>query len=397
MKICAIICEYNPFHNGHLYQLNEASKRFDETICLMSGNFVQRAEPAIVEKNLRAKMALNCGASAVVELPLPYAVSNGERFAYGAIKTLSTFSDITSLVMGAETDNEKLLRTLADIQAEENETFKEILSSSLSNGETYASALTHATVTIAKEHGYDENEATEILQKPNNLLCIEYIKALKRLMPSCSPVIIKRVGNDYNDKKITGAFSSATAIREAISRNDFTPVQSCVPYADELIDAIELNPVSLYAFSKIALLTLREKSTEEIASVYDCREGLEFKLKENAYKYNNLSALLNAVKSKRYTLSRLKRLVLSVMLGIDTQLVTTEDFLPPRLLAIKETFKSYLAGNGKNMIIRTEDFENFTSETQLKFFACEKKASDLYSVLSGINENLFIPKKLYTI
>ncbi len=397
MKICAIICEYNPFHNGHLYQLNEAAKRFDETVCLMSGNFVQRAEPAIVQKTHRAKTALQCGASAVLELPLPYAVSNGERFAYGAIKTLSSLSGINYLVMGAETSNEKLLKAVADIQAEETDKFKTIINEALSCGYTYATALTTATTQIAKEKGYDENEVFDLLNKPNNLLCIEYIKALKKLMPSCAPVIIKRVGSDYNDKKISGAFSSASAIREAIFSNDFSVLQNCTPLFDELIFELEKHSVSYDLFSKLCLLALREKTLEEIASTYDCKEGLEYKIKENAYCYNDLTSFLNAVKSKRYTMSRIKRIVLSVLLGINKELVTTEEHLPPRLLAIKDDFKHFLADNGKKMIIRTEDFTNFTSKTQNDFFSCEKKAADIYSILTGINENLFLPSKLITL
>lgn len=120
MKICAVICEYNPFHTGHLYQLSEAKKSFDEIICIMSGNFVQRAEPAIAEKSVRARIALNCGASMVVELPLLYATANGERFAEGAVKTLGRLEGIDALIMGCEADNTQALLTLAEIQSDES-------------------------------------------------------------------------------------------------------------------------------------------------------------------------------------------------------------------------------------------------------------------------------------
>ena len=105
MKNCAIVCEYNPFHTGHLYQISKASKKYDGVICIMSGNFVQRAQPAIVEKYTRATVALNCGASMVVELPVVYAVATGEKFADGAIRTLSQLKDVDAIVMGAETDD----------------------------------------------------------------------------------------------------------------------------------------------------------------------------------------------------------------------------------------------------------------------------------------------------
>ncbi len=397
MKICAIICEYNPFHNGHLYQLNEARRRFDDVLCVMSGNFVQRSEPAIMEKNVRARVALNCGASAVLELPLPYAVANGERFANGAVKTLSKFTDVNYIVMGCETTNEKLILTLADIQNEECPKFKSILTERLDQGYTYASALTDATVALASEKGYHPNEITEELSKPNNLLCIEYIKSIQKYIPTCKPILIQRIGSGYHDKKINADFASATALREQIELKNYSAIQACTPQSDYTLSELQAHPVSYDLFSKIALLTMREKSPEEIAQAYDCREGLEYKLKENAYLYNDLNSLIHAVKSKRYTFGRIKRLIINVMLGIDRALTETSEYLPPRLLAIRETFKPFLTQNGSKMIIRADDVKAYNLEAQKKLFACEKRAADIYSILSNTTENLFIPKKLYTI
>lgn len=397
MKICAIICEYNPFHTGHLYQLTQANKKFDETICIMSGNFVQRAEPAVLEKHVRAKVAINCGASMVIELPTPYAVSNGERFASGAIRTLSRLKDIDYLVMGCETADTKTLLTLAEIQSNESNTFKTILAEKLDEGLSYASAITYATSVCAKEKGVFEDDTYEILSKPNNLLCIEYIKAINANSLSIKPHLIQRQGNDYNSISTSGNYLSATAIREMIKNGDYTGASIFMPERDITLEELRNYPVDFELYSAIALLNLKGKTVSELSSLYDCREGIEYKLLENAQNFSLLEKVLQNCKSKRYTMSRLKRMALHLLLGIDKELLSTSEYLPPRLLGIKENFKHYLADNGKNLIIRSEDIEKYIGQIYEKFFSVEKRSADIYSILTKKDENLFPPKKLYTI
>ncbi|MBQ8882476.1 MAG: nucleotidyltransferase family protein [Clostridia bacterium] len=397
MKICAIVCEYNPFHTGHLYQLLQAGNRFDKTICIMSGNFVQRAEPAIVEKYTRAKVALCAGADMVIELPLKYAIANGEKFANGAIKTLSTLSDISAIVMGCETDDTQLLEKIAQVQTEQNDIFKSILSESLALGNSYASSITRATfMTLAED--YDEEKIIEILSKPNNLLCIEYIKAIKKYCPKTEIVLIKRKGADYNSLFPTKNYASATAIRDMFYRGEFTQASAYLTAENGyLIDEFNAHKPDLDLFGKICALALKNAGVEGIKTAYDCREGIEYKLYENAVKYNSLDEILLNTKSKRYTYSRLKRIVLQVLLGITSSIMESEDFIPPRLLAIKETFKPYLTENADKMIIRASDIDKFNSPAQIEHFACERRASNVFALIANYGFDLFNPQKLFTI
>lgn len=398
MKICAVICEYNPFHTGHLYQLSEAKKSFDEIICIMSGNFVQRAEPAIAEKNVRARIALNCGTSMVLELPLLYAIANGERFAEGAVKTLSRLENIDALVMGCEAENTKALLALAEIQSEENEEFKTQLSRLLNDGNSYAAAITEATVSVAEKNGIEKAEAKAILSAPNNLLCIEYVKAAKKYGFKAKPFFIKRKGNSYNNISASGSYLSATALRELIKNENFT---AAMPYLtgeyDTLLKEIKLHRPDFSLYEKIAVCCLRCSTLETIAKTFDCREGVEYKLLENALKYVSLSEILRATKSKRYTMSRLKRIVLQLLLGVTKDLMNNNEYLPPRLLAVKENFKPYLAANGNKFIIRNDDFRLYDSPFYEKYFDAEKRAAAIYSVVTSNDSNLFVPQKLYSI
>lgn len=398
MKICAVICEYNPFHTGHLYQLNKITKKYDDVICLMSGNFVQRAEPAIAEKSVRAAVALNCGASMVVELPIIYAVANGERFASGAVKTLSGFTDIEALAMGCETDDTTSLETIAEIRAEESESFKSVFAEFMDNGYSYAAALSEATAIEAEKRGIPKIVTTAILSEPNNLLCIEYVKAIKKYGLKIKPYFIKRQGNSYNNISAMGNYLSATALRKLLTEKRYT---EATPYltgeSDILLKELNIHFPNYSVYDKIAVNELRRKSTEEISEAYDCREGLEYRLKECAMKYIDLSEILANAKTKRYTMSRLKRIVLQTVLGI-TKESMNEDFNPPaRLLAIRESFKPYLASNADNLIIRGDDIDTYTGALYDDYFKIEKNAAALYSVITSNPTDLFVPKKLYSI
>lgn len=398
MKICAVICEYNPFHTGHLYQLNKITKKYDDVICLMSGNFVQRAEPAIAEKSVRAAIALNCGASMVIELPIIYAVANGERFASGAVKTLSRFTGIEALAMGCETDDTASLETIAEIRAEENEHFKTVFAEFMGAGYSYASALSEATAIEAEQRGIPKAVTEAILSEPNNLLCIEYVKAIKKHGLNIKPYFIKRQGNSYNSISAMGNYLSATALRKLLCEKRYT---EATPYltgeADLLLNELNAHFLDYSVYDKIAVNELRRRPAEEISKAYDCREGLEYRLKDCAMKYIDLSEILANAKTKRYTMSRLKRIVLQVVLGI-TKESMNDDFNPPaRLLAIRENFKPFLASNADNLIIRGEDIETRIEERYDDYFKIEKNAAALYSVLTSDPTDLFVPKKLYSI
>ena len=397
MKICAIICEYNPFHTGHLYQLLRASKMFDRTVCIMSGNFVQRAEPAIVEKYERAKLALNAGADMVIELPIRYAIASGEKFADGAVKTLSAFPSISALVMGCETDEPELIKIIADTQSSENSNFKTVLKQNLDNGLSYASAIATATAQVLSDE-IDKDKIVDILSKPNNLLCIEYIKAVKKYCPKMETILIKRKGADYNSLFPTNNYASATAIRNMFYDGKFAEAKAYLTAeSDGLIDEFTRHKPDLNLFSKICVLALKNAGANGIKKAFDCREGLEYKLYDNAVKFNDIEEILKNTKSKRYTYSRIKRIILQVLFRITEEVMNYAGFIPPRLLAIKESFKPFLTDNADKMIIRGGDIEKFNEQGQLLHFECEKRACNIYSLIANYGIDLFVPQKLYTI
>ena len=179
MKICAVICEYNPFHSGHLYQLSKVPAGFDRIICVMSGNFVQRAEPAVADKYLRAEIALSCGADMVVENPILYATANGEKFAEGALKVISSLPDVSGLIMSCECDDPSLINAVAEAQATESESFRKNMKDYLGRGLSYATAYCSATADELSGK-FETNKIKDALSKPNNLLCVEYVKSIIR-------------------------------------------------------------------------------------------------------------------------------------------------------------------------------------------------------------------------
>ncbi len=398
MKICAIVCEYNPFHTGHLYQLTQAAKEYDEIVCIMSGNFVQRAEPACIEKYTRASVALNAGASMVVELPVIYATANGEKFADGAIKTAATLCDPSGFVMGCETDEPDFIKTIAQIQLDECNRFREVLAEFLDKGNNYATSIMNATATVASEnHSIPFEVCIEILSHPNNLLCVEYIKAVNKYCPKAEITLIKRIEAHYHSLFPTNNYASATAIRKMLSSGNYTEATPYLPDASVTIGEYSTHLLSSSLYSSIAVYALRNAGVEGISKAYDCREGLEYRLYENALVCNTLDEVLTKTKSKRYTMSRLRRVVLQVLLGIDKDTYITDEYVPPRLLAIKEDFKHILAQCGDKLIIRNDDFNRYASKYYDKFFEIERRAANLYSLITNNNANLFVPSKLYSI
>ena len=208
MKICAIICEYNPFHNGHLYQIQaaKAATGADAILCLMSGNFVQRGEAAVFEKHLRAKHALLGGADAVIELPAVFATSNAEIFAKGAVKLLSSVPDVKMLSFGTETASEKELLNAATLLLNEPKEISERIRKRLQDGVSYAKARAEA---------WEDKIPQELLTSPNNILALEYAKAILTYQADIKLFPIKRLGGGYNETALNGSYSSATSIRTA--------------------------------------------------------------------------------------------------------------------------------------------------------------------------------------
>lgn len=309
MKIGAVVCEYNPFHNGHKYQLDYARDILclDAIVGIMSGNFVQRGDVAIYPKENRAKAALMGGLDLVLELPTVLTLQSAERYAYNAVATLDALGCVDVLFFGAECPDTDLLMRIAEVLAVENEAFQSVLRERLAVGLSFAAARAEA---IREVIG---SASAEILSKPNNILAVEYCKAIIRLNSKIIPFAIKRKEVDHNSKIITNQFASATAIRERILNNE--DVTKLIPQeAMEIYSRLE--PYNISKMDKAILANLCLMPLDRIKEVVDVSEGLENSLKKGALSSKNCNELIEKTKSKRYAYSRIRRIVLNSYLGI---------------------------------------------------------------------------------
>jgi len=317
-KVLGIIAEYNPFHNGHLYHLEE-SKRItgaSYTVAIISGNFTQRGSTSLIDKWSKAKCALQCGVDLVIELPVLYSISSAENFADGAIKILDSLKVVDYVSFGSETSNIELLDTFADVLYNEPREYKNILSHELGKGISYPKARENALMMYLN----NIRKYANILSSPNNILGIEYLKALKKYKSDIKPVAIQRYEAGYNDLGYTQNIASATAIRNIVKNNGFDILRNLLPAPtySTLIENIQIGHVvpDLSVFEKEIIYNLRKMPIEEIAELPDVSEGLEFAIKNAANSCNSITEFLNIIKSKRYTTTRIQRILLYSLLGI---------------------------------------------------------------------------------
>ncbi len=375
MKICGIICEYNPFHNGHLYQLKEAKRLSgaDALLCVMSGNFVQRGDGAIIEKHLRAKHAIKAGADLVIELPVPFATSNAELFAKGAIHLLSSIPELDTLCFGAERADEETFWAAARLLNDEPPAVSAKIKELTSQGISYAKARATAYAPYLPE-GF--------LTAPNNILGIEYARAILTAHSPVRLLPVSRTGGGYREKELAGEYSSATAIREAIVSGE--SYLSAIPdfVADDMPKEIENRLESL---EKYAIL---QNSAEELARVCDCTEGLENAFKKAAAEK---APLVEALTSPRYTSARIRRIALQNLLGIEADFIRQclNSSLYLRVLGAKKESKEVLTAVSRSpfpTLIRGKDaalLEGVARECLDKDFFAEKLYGLLYPATVG--------------
>ena len=317
--ILGIISEYNPFHNGHLLHLQDSKKltHTDFTIAVMSGNFVQRGDTSIVDKWTKAEMALKAGVDLVIELPTLYAISSAENFAEGAIRILNSLGIVDYVSFGSEIGEISPLNDVAQVLYKEPKEFSALISKQLRSGLSYPKARELA---IQMYFGSSQ-KYTEILENPNNILGIEYLKALKKYKSSIRPITLKRKYSDYNSADVKSGIASATAIRTMLQNNK--NIHYVVPFETyELLEEKKKNEqiiTSLSVFSKEIIYTLRKMTLSEIASLPDVSEGLENKIKSAVNTSNTLEDLISKIKSKRYTQTRIQRILLYALLNISAK------------------------------------------------------------------------------
>ncbi len=334
MKIGAVVCEYNPFHKGHQYQLETARKelKLDAIVGIMSGNFVQRGDVAIYPKELRARTALACGMDLVLELPAVLTLQSAERYARNAVLTLNALGCVDTLFFGAECTDIDLLKQIAKTLVAEDTPFQEQLKAGLSQGLSFPSARAEAIRTVIG------NASAEFLSQPNNILAVEYLKALLRCNSNITPVALPRKNVDHNAITPHEGFASASFIREqrlsGESVDAYLPQKAASLYAGQV-------PASLPAMEQAILSRILLMSKTELSQIADVGEGLENAIVREALTADNLTSLIDGAKSKRYAYSRIRRILLNAYLGITKR---DADLLPPyiRILDFNQTGREVL-------------------------------------------------------
>lgn len=372
MNVCGIVCEYNPFHTGHQYHIKQVRKKADVIICVMSGNYVQRGEPAIVRKHIRAKTAVACGADLVIELPTPWAISSAERFASGAIHLLTSFPELNQLSFGAEINDIELLEKTANL-LESNE-FSVKIKPFLNQGITFAAAREQAIFEL-------EPECASVLREPNNILAVEYIKAL-RANKTISLLPVKRHKVEHDSEETNGSFSSASNLRNVWKNGCFDDILKYLPVSSYYFDEIKNDcaPVGISAFERMIPAVLKHMDANDFLQYPDVNEGLHFRLKEALERTTTLSEAIDYTKTKRYTHARIRRIFLNAFLGISSDVSKQ---LPPylRILAFNDIGRSFLAETKATLPIITKPahIKNLSDFSQA-VFEREVLATNLYAL-----------------
>lgn len=375
--VLGIIAEYNPFHNGHLYHLLKSKEltKDDYCIAIIGGNFTQRGEPSLIDKWTKAEMALASGIDLVLELPTLYATSSAENFADGAIKILSSLKIVDNISFGAETNNLNKLNIIANTLYKEPKEYKILLAEELNKGLSFPKARENALI-----HYLNDNSYSLILNEPNNILGIEYLKALKKNKSSINPVIVPRKKAGHLAKDYTGQITSASAIRNMIRTNKTLNLKNTLTPSSYTILADEMNKghfvADFSAFEKIIIYNLRTMSLEKIRNLPDVSEGLENIIKKASISCNSLDEFINIATSKRYTETRLKRILLYSLLGITKKdMQISKKTIPyARVLGFNN--------NGKKLISKiSENNPNIEIITSLKKFIDSNKNKNLQTLI----------------
>ena len=385
MNITGIITEYNPFHNGHKFHLEEAKKQTncDGVICIMSGNFVQRGGPAIVDKWQRTEMALNNGVDLIIELPTFYAVSSAEFFAKGAVSILNSLGVVDNIFFGSECGDSKKLLEIAKVLVSEDSDFQNLLKRNLSLGLTFAKSREKSLI----EYLNDE-DINNIVTSSNNILGIEYIKAILKLGSSINPVALKREGSNYNDKSLSQTFSSATSIREVLKNtSNIEDLKNIIPLESYEVFSKLQEQDYRFTFEEEMFKYIKYKiqtNCVNFNNLYEVTEGLDNKIIKEISSSNSLHEFILKIKSKRYTYSKISRLLTHIYLGLDNDCfknIEDTNNLYARVLGFNKKGREILSLIKSNSSIPLiTKVPRFSDNPLLKF---DLQATAAYSILNN--------------
>ncbi len=333
MKIVGIIAEYNPFHKGHEFHLEKAKKitGADAAIIIMSGDYVQRGIPSIMPKHLRAQMALACGADVVLELPVCYATGSAEYFATGAVSLLEALGCVDYLCFGSECGEIKILQQIADVLCKEPAHYKVLLQKHLKNGNTFPAARKLAFIEYLNQHkslSCIPEQISAILDSPNNILGIEYLKALSCLNSSIEPVTITREGAGYHDQTLGALFSSASALRQGLQDCELTKNANHTPAINHILRELPQNchkifkenyhkcfPVFADDFSLLLKAKLLTETKDTLTRYLDITPEIANRIITFRNDFLTFSQFCDLIKTKNVTYSRISRCLIHILLA----------------------------------------------------------------------------------
>ena len=340
MKVIGIVAEYNPFHNGHLYQIETARRTWGQDIYIvvvMSGNFVQRGEPAIASKWVRAQSALACGADLIIEIPFTFACASAERFASGAINLLASTGIVTDLYFGSETEDLTLLQTIAGILCDKPRSLETSIRTYLQDGQSYAAARETSLLEYLESEGRQDilPNVSAALRAPNSILAIEYLIACQKTDSSITPRLLPRAGSAYHEKSIETPIPSASAIRKAILNCAQDEKISPATLANTLFGTMPssalspllsewsrgIRPVFPKHFASDYLLAIRARSTDEIDNTAYMNDHVSGRIRNASAKLRVDSettlhqAFQEELHTRRYAQTRINRALVSLLCG----------------------------------------------------------------------------------
>ena len=363
MKIGAFIAEFNPLHAGHKHLIDTVKAENDGVLGIISGNFVQRGECAIFEKYDRANAAAANGVDLILELPALYALSSAEGFAKGGVEILDKCGVVDTLYFGSECGDINALTKCADVLSDENEVFSRTLSEKLSDGMNFPSARQAAAEAVIGE--------ASVLSEPNNILAIEYIRAIKKLGSEIVPSTILRLGDGYNDKTVNSEIPSASAVREKLRKGEDIKKYMLYNY--------ETSPVFMKDFDIIVASRLKAAEREELMLLPDCNEEIASRLTE-ASKFNSFGEIVQYAACRRYTQSRIRRVLCNMIIGNHLKEYISPTYIRP--LAFNEKGSEIL-----RIMKKSADLPIASRGASAKddtIFQLECRATDVYNLVRGI-------------
>ena len=404
MSVVGIVTEYNPFHNGHKYHIEQAKaiSGSDYCIAVMSGNYVQRGEPAIINKWSRTKMALENGADIVIEIPVSFATSSAEFFSISSVALLNSLGIVDSICFGSEIGNINDLDILAQELAFESLKYKLILSKYVNTGISYPVARSKALIELlSKKNVSLSNKLENVINSPNNILGIEYLKALKRMESKITPYTIKRMGAGYHDEDLKVPLASASAIRKIVKNSEdleqlakMMPPTSYRIFYDELI--LKHGPVFYNDFFHCLKYKLICSSNEDIEKFVDVSEGLENRIISSINNSDSIEELIANIRTKRYTSTKISRALLHILLDLKKD--TFNEYCQHnycqyiRVLGFKSSSQELMKKMKKNssmpIIVNIKDSKKHLNSIQNKMLDDEIRSTNIYNTIVSSKYNV---------